>query len=370
MMTRYNLMKPKACALAALLLFACGGGDDTPQANNSAPVVVLENNSTGTNNTTSGNTTPGNMTAGNTAPGNMTTPEDMGMETTPPEEDMGMGEEDMAMQPPREVDRSDFDGNGRPSRVFVPADYDNVREVPLVILLHGYSASGSAQDFYFQLSNEVDRMDFVLLTPDGLVGPQNNRYWNATPACCDFGNSGVDDVAYITGLIDEAIERYNIDEGRIYLMGHSNGGFMSYTTSCRAAERITAMMSLAGTTFDMASDCDPSQPVGILHVHGTLDETILYEGGSLFGEGYPSAEDTAERWASYNGCQDTPNQEAARSLLATGGGDETEVYTYPGCPDGGGVSLWKIEGGSHIPGMKRGWVRGPLEHLFAYDRTP
>ena len=359
-----------AAALLALSLLATTscGPEGAEQANNNSSPVVSNN---AANNTAANNTAANNTAANNTAANNATTPpQDMG--TTTPEDDMGgTPEEDMGadMAPVAEVDRSNFDGGGRPTRVFVPESYDNVREVPLVILLHGYSASGSAQDLYFQLSNEVDRMDFILLTPDGLVDPQGNRYWNATPACCDFAKKGVDDVAYVTGLIDEAIERYNIDEGRVYLMGHSNGGFMSYTTACRAAPRITALMALAGTTFPQATDCEPEQPVGVLHLHGTADETILYNGGVILGNGYPGAEETAQRWSGYNGCGSESVEGEARTLLATGNG-ETEVFDYPGCPENGGVSLWKINGGSHIPTLKRGWIREPLEHLFAFDRTP
>jgi|GEM_PF-2168938 len=359
--------------LALSLLAASCGPEETEQANNTTPVVL--NNSTA-NNTAANNTAANNAAVNNTAANN-TSPdpqEDMGTSTDDMgdvEADMGTPGEDMGadMGPVAEVDRSNFDGGGRPTRVFVPDDYDNVREIPLVILLHGYSASGSAQDLYFQLSNEVDRMDFILLTPDGLADPQNNRYWNATPACCDFAKTGVDDVAYVTGLIDEAIERYNIDEGRVYLMGHSNGGFMSYTTACRAAPRITALMALAGTTFAEATDCEPEEPVGILHLHGTADETILYGGGAILGNAYPGAEETVERWSSYNGCDADWVQGESRTLLSTGNG-ETEVFDYPGCPENGGVSLWKINGGSHIPGLQRGWIRGPLEQLLAYDRTP
>ena len=43
----------------------------------------------------------------------------------------------------------------------------------------------------------------MLVMPDGKVNTLGYQYWNATDACCDIFGSGVDDVAYIAGLIEE-----------------------------------------------------------------------------------------------------------------------------------------------------------------------
>ena len=40
-----------------------------------------------------------------------------------------------------------------------------------------------------------------------------------------------------------------VDPQRIYVVGHSNGGFMSYRLACTRADRIAAIVSLAGATF-------------------------------------------------------------------------------------------------------------------------
>lgn len=283
---------------------------------------------------------------------------DMG--SPPPEEDMRAGEP---------VDTSPL-GGARPARVFVPQGYDNSRELPLVLLLHGYSANGSAQDFYFQLSRRVDDGDFILVIPEGTVDANGNQFWNATGACCDFLDTGVDDVAYLTGLLEEATARFRVDTGRVYAWGHSNGGFMSYTLACRAADKITGVFSLAGTTFAQPEDCDPSQPVAVLHAHGTLDDVILYGGGALLGQSYPGAEATARRWASYNGCDPSPAEAPARDRVGNVPGAETTPSQWSGCQGPSSVTLWRMEGAAHIPTLRRETTPAILEHLFAIDRTP
>ena len=95
---------------------------------------------------------------------------------------------------------------------------------------------------------------FLYCYPDGTIDRWGNRFWNATDACCDFGNTGVDDAGYLRGVIEEIARRFAVDRKRVYLIGHSNGGFMAYRMACQSADLIAGIASLAGTTF-----LEPSQ---------------------------------------------------------------------------------------------------------------
>src|SRR5262245_36100441 len=82
----------------------------------------------------------------------------------------------------------------------VPASYDPAKPAPLVILLHGYTASGARQEAYLKFTPESERRGFLYAYPDGLIDSRNNRYWNATDACCDLDESKVDDSAYLSAV--------------------------------------------------------------------------------------------------------------------------------------------------------------------------
>ena len=129
-------------------------------------------------------------------------------------------------------------GGDRPVTVHVPASYVAGVATPLVILLHGYGASGAVQDLYFGLTALADSRGFLYAHPDGLVDADGKRYWNATDSCCDLGGTKVDDSTYVSSLIKQVQARYSVDPKRIFLVGHSNGGFMSYRMACDHADRI------------------------------------------------------------------------------------------------------------------------------------
>jgi polyhydroxybutyrate depolymerase len=181
-------------------------------------------------------------------------------------------------------------GGDRPAPYILPNEYDPQTPAPLVILLHGFSGTARTQNLYFRLSAETQKSGAILILPDGRVNPDGNQFWSATDYCCDFYRQGDVDVSYLLGLIDEAQTYFQIDPSRIALVGHSNGGFMSYRLACDASDVITHIVSLAGATWANAEDCAQTQPVSVLQIHGSLDLTIRYQGHQ------PTAGDPDTTW--------------------------------------------------------------------------
>lgn len=244
----------------------------------------------------------------------------------------------------------------RPARLVVPRDHDGVTPRPLVVLLHGYGASGRVQDAYFGLSSLARERGLYLLLPDGTLDTGGSRFWNSGGACCDFGATMVDDVGYLTALLDEVEAAVPVDPDRVYFVGHSNGGFMSYRMACELNDRVAAIAVLAGSDYPTDDGCVPVGEVpSVLHLHGTADETIAYEGGRLGTIDYPAATDVVERWAGRMGCDVAmPTPGARLDLLTDVAGDETLPTRWEtGCAAGRTVALYTMEGAGHIPSLAR-----------------
>lgn len=259
----------------------------------------------------------------------------------------------------------------RPARVVFPTAHDGTTELPLVVLLHGYGANSSVQNLYFQLTNRARTRGFYVLLADGTEDAGGSQFWNATDACCDLGGAGVDDVGYLTGLLDEAEAALPIDADRIYFLGHSNGGFMSYRMACEIGERIAAIASLAGSDFEADDTCVPTRAPSVLQIHGTADDTIAFTGGTIVSASYPGAVAVVERWAARAGCDVTmPSTGTPFDFVGTLAGDETTVTDYAtGCTEGRGASLWAIEGGVHIPGViQPDFTNAIIDWLYAHPR--
>ncbi len=258
---------------------------------------------------------------------------------------------------------------GRPSNLVVPSGYDPNTPAPLIVLLHGYSANGAGQDAYMGFSALANEFGFLFVNPDGLLDLLNNRFWNATDACCNFFANPTDDSAYVQGLIDAVRAQYNVDDRRIFVTGHSNGGFMSYRMACDHADVVAAIASFAGATYDNPASCSPSEPVHVLQIHGTADATILYPGG-MINLPYPGAVESVETWNGYNGCTNTADTSAPNlDLVSDLAGAETTVARYTdGCQSGGSGELWTIAAGVHVPALSADYARRVVEYLYAHPK--
>lgn len=265
-----------------------------------------------------------------------------------------------------EVDDSPLGGD-RPAKLVLPPSYTPGTAYPLVVLLHGYSVTGEIQDLYLGLSPAASAKGIISIVPDGTRNATGTSFWNASPGwCCDFGNSGVDDAGYILGLVAEAKARFTIDPARVYLVGHSNGGFMSYKLACEHADVFAAMVSIAGSMPLDAADCAPSEPVSVLQVHGTIDATIAF--GGVPGQ-FPSADEVVKRWAGHDGCEHLPANDPVVDYDNAVLGDETHPQPYPGCTAGTAVALWRLDGSGHIPTFTPAFMPAALDWLLAHPKS-
>ena len=245
------------------------------------------------------------------------------------------------------------DAGRGPIPVQLPSAYDPNDPAPLLVLLHGYSGSGPGVLNYWSVGTEADQRGFVLVAPDGTVDLAGLPFWNATPACCDFFGSGVDDSGYLRDLIEQIKAIVAVDPSRVHVAGYSNGGAMSYRMACDHAEAIASIVSQAGPTFDDDAACTPAASVHTLHVHGTNDNVVLYGGGlSQNGLPYPGALESILSWAGYGGCDPTPTNGTPLDLDPSIAGAETLVERYvQSCGAGASSELWTIVGGDHGPAL-------------------
>ncbi len=266
--------------------------------------------------------------------------------------------------------------------MFLPPGLDSDVPAPLLVMLHGFGGSGEWHEGYVRLAPIAAARGMLYVHPDGSINAEGARFWNATDACCDVAGTGIDDAAYLAGLIREIGQRVAVDPRRVFVVGHSNGGFMSYRMACDHADLVAGIASLAGASYAERTSCSPSAPVSVLQIHGTLDDIVDPEGGNLADllgadddrlADYPSARDTADAWAELDGCTGSPTSQPEALDLdgvvqGASGPNDTTVSAYGGCVPGVGVELWMIDGGDHDPDLSADFGTNVLDFLLAHPK--
>ena len=192
----------------------------------------------------------------------------------------------------------------------------------------------------------------------------------------ELGDPPVDDGAYLRSLILEIGRQFRVDPKRVYAEGHSGGASMVLWMACSSPDLIAGIASLEGPFYSEAHTyCAPSQPVDILIIHGTRDETVRYWGGvppvlgPVNGSPYPSAMRVAGMWAGHNGAEDPVTDPVpTMNLDSSQSGLDTVVTRYTNHPPGGAVELWTINGGAHSPSLSSEFSPRLIDWFLAHPK--
>lgn len=230
-----------------------------------------------------------------------------------------------------------YDGLTRNYRLYVPAIYNSSFPVPLLLNLHGYGSNNQQQESYGDFRPIADTANFIIVHPNGTLDGSGSLYWNS------FGGSTVDDVGFLSALIDTVMTAYNIDENSIYSTGMSNGGFMSYDLACSLSNRIAAIASVTGSMIPSHKNaCSPVHPIPVMEIHGTADGTVPYSGSASFIH----IDSLVKFWAQNNSCSLAPVVTTLPNTN-TSDGCTAEHHVFNGGNLGSTVELYKIIGGGH-----------------------
>ena len=250
----------------------------------------------------------------------------------------------------------DFDGLNRTFNLYAPGP-DAPRPLALVFVLHGNRMTGIDMvritgDTFHRMA---ERDGAIIVYPDAVDLSWNNGRHNPRSRAY---SEGIDDVGFISRLIDGIAGEHPVELAHVYVTGVSNGGMMTFRLGCALSPQLAAIAPvIANMPFDIMPDCEPSRPVSVLVMNGTEDPFMPFEGSRLISPSrrqglVASTDDSLAFWARHNGC----NPQAEVTLLpdrAPDDGTRVERVVWSHCGVGVSVILDKIVGGGHmLPGYQ------------------
>jgi polyhydroxybutyrate depolymerase len=221
-----------------------------------------------------------------------------------------------------------FGGVDRTYRVYKPSGLKG--SAPLVVMLHGGFGSAEQAERTYGWNQVADAQKFVVAYPDGI-----GRAWNVHGCCGRAAGQSIDDVGFISAMVGDIGRGVDIDSSRTYATGISNGGMMSYALACNS-DMFAAIGPDSATQLD---PCTSPHPTSVMHIHGTADRQIPYNGGSGAGMahiGGPSVPDLNAFWRGVDQCGEPKTTTAGP--VSTSASD---------CAYDRAVVLMTVDGGGH-----------------------
>jgi poly(3-hydroxybutyrate) depolymerase len=170
-------------------------------------------------------------------------------------------------------------GTEREYKIYVPNDLGSNR--PLLISCHGMNQDAAYQMNMLDIKSVADTAKFVTVFPEGI-----NKSWDI---------SGNRDINFVLAIIDEMVDKYDIDRGRVYLSGFSMGGMFTYHAMNKIADRIAAFAPISGYPMGGATANPNVRPIPIIHTHGTSDDVVTFS----------NVQKNLNVWIKHNGCPET-----------------------------------------------------------------
>ena len=235
-----------------------------------------------------------------------------------------------------QVQHFTWQGTEREYLIRMPSQHTGL--TPVLFFLHGLNDNITDYDQMFNFGQIAEEFGWAIVAPQARNLGMGNM-WNV-----GMTNSNVDDAGFLMALLDSLTVQYQLDPDSVFFSGFSMGGFMTHRMAIEHGDRITACAPMSGLIYTAQASLTPVAPVRMLHVHGTNDNVVGYNGySSVFGMNLGlSVDEILDYWQNANGCTGEPAIDTLPDLKNDG--LRFIRYTY-NC--GTDLQHLKVVGGTH-----------------------
>lgn len=167
--------------------------------------------------------------------------------------------------------RESIESGNRERKFMVSAPEMLLPGAKLLIALHGSTQRGSIMRRTTEFDLLLEDENMVVIYPDAVDGIWKDGRDD---------DKGVDDVRFMEDLVEYAATEFGIDRSHAYLVGVSNGGFMTQRVLCRRPGLFRAAAAvIANLGADIANGCRPDSVCSMFLLAGTTDPVVPYGGG-------------------------------------------------------------------------------------------
>ncbi|GBF50100.1 alpha/beta hydrolase family protein [Leptospira ryugenii] len=223
--------------------------------------------------------------------------------------------------------------------------------LPLVVALHGRLGTGSILRKQSRLDELADEKKFIAVFPDGL-----QRSWADGRGNSPSDRNQVNDVLFIETLVKELVAEGIVDPKSVFLMGHSNGGFMAQRLALERPKLFRAVVSVSSQLSAFLVERKKQiafHAISIGIMAGTEDPIVPYNGGYVNDGGeILGVEDSIDRWLEWNQC-DKKAIARSESIQDEGIQYSIDEFLYTQCTAETKVKLFRLQSFGHaFPGEK------------------
>ncbi len=224
------------------------------------------------------------------------------------------------------------DGVNRSYLVYIPVEFNAAENMPAMFFFHGGGGTAYQGINECDFRSLADSERFMVVYPQAINSTSGTNSWD----CLGDYHGGIDEMGFMSAMINAMSADYNIDTQRVYAGGYSLGGSIVYDMAGYLPDQVAAIAPVAANMWEWTlSDVNWSTPIACVHLLGTNDFYAPYNGNA-----YSIATSAQNNhFVTLNGAQTTPISEYL-------GGNITRYTWLPG-EECHGHQHYVRQGGGH-----------------------
>jgi polyhydroxybutyrate depolymerase len=256
------------------------------------------------------------------------------------------------------------EGRERYYLLFKPANLAAEQPAPVVMAFHGGGGIPESMVDMSGFNSLAEHYGFYVVYPSGSGSTPRRLFWNILLSETYATVNDVDDLGFVSRVLDDVAAQIAIDTNRLFAAGFSQGGMLCYRMACDASwsQRLAAIATVGATMTVSPSSCQASRPVPVISFHGKQDEFSRYSGGIAKKAprndqvARPGVAESIRYWVGKGGLVNQPSASGARGTA------QMEQFG----PDDSGFEVvsWVMEDGGHTwPGSHANlpeWMMGKV----------
>jgi poly(3-hydroxybutyrate) depolymerase len=167
--------------------------------------------------------------------------------------------------------------------LYVPSGYDKDKKTPLMIALHGLGGNPQQMIRSRGLTEQAEKYGYIVAAPMGY----NSSGWYGAPTG-GFGKKGFGgkkgekvpenlgelSEKDVMNVLAECRKEFNVDEKRIYLIGHSMGGAGTWHIGTKYSEIWAGLAPIAPAAFGAPKNLNKLDHIPVILLCGDKDSLV------------------------------------------------------------------------------------------------
>src|SRR5262249_33834206 len=203
----------------------------------------------------------------------------------------------------------------------------------LVMMLHGTGLDGYAYLTGAGWADKSDAEGFLVVAPNALPRNPDQPQTVSNPTLWDLGENS--DLPFLDAVLDDVAATFNVDPNRIYCVGHSSGGGMTFLMASKRPSKLAAV-GIVAPFLKVSTSAEITMPT--IYMQGTADPIVPIQGGPL-DELAPPLDRTLNDW------REVLASPGTRTFVSDVNG--VQVSQFAECSGHATFMIYLIEGQGH-----------------------